>query len=419
MSLLPASPVVLKRVALGAVLLGIGLRVAAVLATPVFPTVANTWDSNFYHETATSLAGGEGYTFQGKPTAYYPPAFPAALSLVYRVTGPSARAGQLLNVALSLALLAAMAGLAGCLAGPRTAWITALLLAVEPSQIVMPAFLMSETLCGATLAGALACLARRAAGGGLLWLGGAALLGAAAGLARGHAFLVPPVAVAALLGWGSFSAARARTALVVVLAGLCVTVGLWAARNDRRLGKPVPVATNTGINLLLGNNPNARGARADPPGGVPQTGDEIADEDIATRRALDYIRAEPGRFVLLLPVKAFRLLAPAPAVTYRAELGEKWSPAAALAVSALAQLAHGVLIVLAGIFLWRARGAARGSGERALGRLLVGVFLIWTVGHLPFLGGARYAFPVHALLAAGAAGWLARAPGARLSDSAP
>ena len=57
------------------------------IATPVFPTIANTWDSNFYHETATSLAEGNGFTFQEKPTAYYPPGYPLWIALGYKIAG--------------------------------------------------------------------------------------------------------------------------------------------------------------------------------------------------------------------------------------------------------------------------------------------------------------------------------------------
>jgi 4-amino-4-deoxy-L-arabinose transferase-like glycosyltransferase len=367
--------------------------------------VANTWDSRFYHETATSLAGGEGYTFQGKPTALWPPAFSAVLSAVYRITGPDPRAGQLLNVLLSLALLAAIVDLTRTLAGGRAAFLAAILLALEPSQIVMPAFLMSEVLCGAAVAGALACAARGARGGGA-WTWGALLLGVGAGFARGHAFLVLPAALLALRGWPRPPGRRWLATFALVVAGLGLSVALWAMRNDRLLGKPVLLSTNTGINLLLGNNPNATGGRADPPQPLPETGDEVLDEEIAIRRALEHVREDPWRTVGLLPLKAARLLGAGPAVTYRAETREKWGPGAAL-VMVLAQVSHAALFALAGLFLWRARRGTRQPGERVLGRVVAVVALLWTLGHLPFLGGARYLFPVHALLAAAAAAFLA------------
>ena len=94
--------------------LGVLLRAAVVTGIDVFPTVANTWDSHFYHETATALAQGDGYSFQGKPTALFPPGFPAALSLMYGAAGSATRQGQWLNVILSLVL-----------AGAAAAWVRA------------------------------------------------------------------------------------------------------------------------------------------------------------------------------------------------------------------------------------------------------------------------------------------------------
>ncbi len=378
----------------GAIAVGLALRVAAVLHTPVFPTVANTWDSNFYDRTARALAGGQGYTFKGKPTAFYPPGYPALLGLAYGATAPGPRTGQAVNVAASLVLLGAGAWLAGQIAGPRAARFTAAALALDPSQIVMPAFLMSEVVCAASLALTVAVLVRYARRGGWGWLALAAVLGAYAGMVRGHAFLLPPLVALALWKRPRFGPRRVLATLAVLAAADLAVLGFWAARNDRLLGKPVPIATNGGINLLLGNNPHALGGRADPPGGVPQTGDEVRDEEIAAARARAYIAAHPARFLALLPVKAARLWIPAPAATYRAELAAKWGRIPAAAVVILAELVHLAALVLAGAGLrrsWRARSRPEGAPVlRVDGTGL----LAWTLGHLPFLGGARYFFPV-------------------------
>ncbi len=380
-----------------ALVLGILLRIGAAAATDVFPTVANTWDSNFYHQTAESLANGEGYRFQGVPTALFPPAYPLFLSLGYRVAGTSEAAGQAMNLLASLWLLGAAGWLAHGLSGPRLARRAAVVMALEPSQIVMPVFLMSETLCAAALATALAALVRFAAGRRWPWLAFAVAAAVVAGMTRGHAFLVLPAAAWGLgrwRGWGRRSALAAMVALGVVGAAV---IGAWMIRNADQMGRPVPIATNAGLNLLLGNNPNAFGGRADPPGGMPQTGDEVRDEDIARERAWEYVKSHPARTLAAVPVKVLRLLVPAPALTYRVELAAKWGRAPALAVMALAQLVHMLLWLGLLRLMWRMRGPA-GPDERALLRVTLWVIGIWTLGHLPFLGGARYFFPVQFLL---------------------
>jgi 4-amino-4-deoxy-L-arabinose transferase-like glycosyltransferase len=399
------TPRAASRAWLWAVGIGLALRIAAILATPVFPTVANTWDSHFYQDTAVSLSRGHGFTFDGAPTALYPPAYPAVLSLAYRIAGAVPRTGQAVNVIASVVLLAAGAWLAGELAGRRAAGRTAIFLALDPSQIVTPAFLMSEVVCGAALLTALAALVRYVRRGGAAWLLLAAVIGAGAGMTRGHSFLVLPAAAAALWGWRRFGARRLAGVLAVLLVFDLAAVGLWAARNERVLGSPVLIATNGAMNLLLGNNPNARGGRADPPGGVPETGNEIENQRIYLHRALDYIGDHPVRFVALMPVKAARILLPAPAVSYRFELAAKWGRIPAILALLLVQAAQVLAWVLALRAGWREWWRRRSAPERT-GSLRVSAagIGIWTLGHLPFLGGARYFFPVEPLLwTAGAA----------------
>jgi len=382
---------------------------AVALSIPVFPTVANTWDSNFYHESALSLTRGQGYEFQGQPTAFFPPAFPVALSGAYRILDPVARSGQMLNVLLSLALCGITVLAARSFLGRAAGRWALLIMALEPSQILMPAFLMSETLC-ATLLMLLFLAAWRGAWRGWLWLVVAGLAGAAAGMTRGHGFLLVPLVPLVLFVRDGLPRARFVIMLLVLLGVSAGTISLWATRNQAKLGRAVPVATNGGINLLLGNNVNAWGGRAEPPGGVPQTGNEIVDERIAADRAMEFVRRNPGRFVATLPLKVIRLWSFGPAVTYRAELRTKLGNTVGWTVTGLAQASHFALLILGALGLY---GVARRGGRAGPAfHLILGVFAIWTLGHLPFLGGARYLFPIQPLLVLAAI-----LPAARVSDN--
>ena len=369
---------------------GILLRLAVLFGIDVFPTVANTWDSNFYHQTAASLASGEGYVFQDRPTAFFPPAFPAAISVAYRLFGPDPRTGQLLNVFFSI-LLILFAGLwAHRMWGMPAARRIVVVLALEPSQVIMPAFLMSEVLCGFSLAAGL----WFSAGRGWLSAVGAGAATLVCGFTRGHGFLVTPFVLA-------MRGAREKgliTALTIVLIISGCGVGFWAARNQATLGKPVLVATNAGINLWLGNNPNATGGRADPPGGVPDTSDEIHNEQVSKQRALEFMKSNPGRAAMIVPLKVIRLWGFGPAVTYRAELKAKLGSLPGTLLVGLAQLFHAaVLIGLVMRFIkQRRRKLPWSRGDRAV----LAVAAIWTLGHLPFLGGARYLFPIYACITA-------------------
>jgi hypothetical protein len=372
------------------------LRILLVSGFPVFPVVANTWDSTFYDEAATSLAQGEGYRFQNKPTAFFPPGFPVALAAAYRVGGAEPRTGQVLNLLLSVLLGLTLVALVGAVAGGEAARWTLAVVALEPSQILMPAFLMSEVLCALAILAFLLALERRGRGGGAGWILLAAAAGLVGGMTRGHAFLLVG-AIPLLLVYARRLPRRSTLVTWGVALAVCVTgIGLWAARNQREMGKPIPVATNGGINLLLGNNPNALGGRADPPGGVPQTGNEVLDERIATDRALEYVRTHPGRTLAMIPLKAARLWLVGPAVTYRTELRTKIDDGLGLAMAGAAQLSHLLVLGATLVLLLRHRRDPGPAGDWAV--LLGTVAAVWTLGHLPFLGGARYLFPIHPLL---------------------
>jgi hypothetical protein len=297
------------------------------------------------------------------------------------------------------------AGLARTFLGRKAAAIVAMALAIDPSQIIMPAFLMSEVAGGFWLLLALLALARGGASRWNGWLLLAAVSATLAGLTRSLLFLIPPVAllVLAVRGWlprRSFVIAL----LLLVAADVAVTSG-WAFRNQRALGHPVPLATNGGVNLLVGNNVNARGGRAEPPGGVLQSDDEVRDDAWARAQAFDFVREHPARAAALLPMKAARLLIPAPALTYRAELRAKLGEAPtwiALGAAEAFQLAAWAMALL---FLVRGR-RPNGGGVIAFRWLAAGTLVVWTVGHLPFFGGARYFFPMEPLLVIAATAWI-------------
>jgi len=392
--------------------LGVVLRVAAIAAFPVYPLVDNTADTAIYDAGAKSLAAGEGYRWDGRLTAFFPIGWPLLLSMAYRVAGESARSGQALNFLFSLVLVAAGWFLVHRLAGRRAGRFAALVLALAPHQVVYPAFLMSETAFTAFFITALALVVvaippMRERSENLPMLLVAGLLMGCATLIRGPA-LVFPAAVAA---WAFVSGVRPpggsaeRPAWRPILCALVFAVGLlaavapWAVRNHRVFDRWVLVANDGGMNFLMGNHHGATGARHEPAEGLPDLGDEVADDREGYRRGAAFIKAHPVEFLSLLPKKLERLVVPAPLLTYRAELLTKWPTPLALALLVLDQLLHVALWVVAlRAFLTNRRHAAVRFGLITIG--------LWVVIHLAFLGGARYFFPaMPLLLLVAAAGW--------------
>jgi 4-amino-4-deoxy-L-arabinose transferase-like glycosyltransferase len=378
-------------------LLGVLLRVAAIVSFPVYPLVDNTEDTAIYDAGAKSLAAGEGYRWGGKPTAFFPIGWPLLLSFVYRVAGESAEAGQALNFVFSLVLVAAGWFLAHRLAGRRAGRLAALVLALAPHQFVYPAFLMSETTFTAFFLAALALVvvAIPVAGarpGSLPVLFGAGILMGCATLIRGPALVFPAAVGAWCLLFGRRPIARALLLSVVFALGLLAALSPWALRNHRVFDRWVLVANDGGMNFLMGNHRGATGARHEPAEGLPDLGDEVADDREGYRRGMAFIAAHPGEFLSLLPKKLVRLTVPAPLLTYRAELRAKWPEPVAIALLVLDQLLHAGLWLLAfTAVVRRFRHPAVGFGITTIG--------LWILVHLAFLGGARYFFPAMPLLA--------------------
>ncbi|HEX7878811.1 MAG TPA: glycosyltransferase family 39 protein [Candidatus Eisenbacteria bacterium] len=381
-------------------LLGVVLRVAAIVSFPVYPLVDNTADTAIYDEGARSLAAGEGYRWGGRLTAFFPIGWPLLLSMAYRVAGESARSGQALNFLFSLVLLLACWFLVHRLAGRRAGRLAALVLAFAPHHVVYPAFLMSETSFTAFFLLSLGLVAvavppGREHGEKLPLLIGAGVLMGAATLIRGPA-LVFPLAVAA---W-TFVSERGRAVPRMLRSMLCafvfglgllLAVAPWATRNHRVFDRWVLVANDGGMNFLMGNHHGATGARHEPVEGLPDLGNEVADDREGYRRGAAFIKENPGEFLTLLPKKFVRLVAPASLLTYRAELRAKWPEPLALTLLAIDQLLHAVLWIMAlvAVLKLRSHPAVR------FGAVMIG---LWVLIHLAFLGGARYFYPVMPLL---------------------
>ncbi|MDZ4806203.1 MAG: glycosyltransferase family 39 protein [Candidatus Eisenbacteria bacterium] len=378
-------------------LLGVLLRLAALLAFPVFPLVGNTEDTAFYDEGARSLAKGQGYQWGGQPTAFFPIGWPLILSLAYRIGGESARSGQMVNLLFSLAIVAGGWAMARGLLGARSGRFAALVLALSPHQVVYPALLMSEPAFTALFIGSLAVLATMPTfspgpvfASGARFVGAGLLMGAAT-LVRGPALVFPLLAGA----WARFGRKATPGASIVAALlfglGLLLPVAPWAIRNHGVFDRWVLVANDGGMNFLMGNHAGATGARHVPPGGLPDTGDEVADDREGYRRGLQFIQARPLEFLSILPRKLVRLTLPAPLLTYRAELRAKWPLPLALGLLILDQLVHVALWGLALLALIRRRH----HPAVLFGSLAIG---LWVVVHLAFLGGARYFFPVMPIL---------------------
>lgn len=300
-----------------AVALGVVVRVVW-CAVAVRPHVGQH-DPAVYARLADDIAHGRGYrAATGAPSAYYPVGYPALLALAWwfgsRVDVSIWTTAAVLNIVAAAVTIAAVGVLGRRLAGRRAGVVAALAVGLMPNLVVNSAAALTESCFLALATGAVVVLGvgrqappRRP----VVATVGAGVLFGLAGLVRPVGLvLVLLVALVAVVG-----AARARLrptstgagwatgrSVALVALGVLVVCLPWMARNQARLGR-FTLATSTGDNLCIGNNPGANGAFqlpdacfADVPDLVGGDGEAQRDRILtsrAVRWAADHASAQP------------------------------------------------------------------------------------------------------------------------------
>lgn len=274
------------------------LRVLFVELTTITPVS----DSARYLEHAQRLLAGEGYISRhGMLSAFTPPGYPFFLVGGLWLSGDSIH-----FIVLVQALLGALCAVLTFLVcvrlfDLRIAATAGMLLALSPTAIVYTGELLTEVLTTFLLFA-------------FFWLvQGIALeqhrakvplwcVAFGAGLLLGAALLVRPAVLAFCAGigiWWLFwkPASRRRKWLLAggLAVGVIVVVAPWSARNYLVFDRFVPLATNGGYNLMLGNNPQAwaGGWMALEIEDELQKMNEVDAEKLARQLAVDWIKAHP------------------------------------------------------------------------------------------------------------------------------
>lgn len=273
-----------------------------------------TSDFAWYRDHALALAAGQGYTYDGRPTAYFPIGYPLFLAGIYQLFGSGFWSGTIANAMLN-SLTAGLVTILGARLWKRSAGLIAgLLFAAYISQMAWSSVLCSEMLFTflLTLAGLVGAVRRAHE----LRLGRVFALGCIVGLActvRPVLMLAPAPWFAYLLiaraGWR-----RAARFAAVMLAGIALAVAPITVRNALDLHAFVLVSTNGGVNLWQGNNPHANGAYFWPlnPHQNPflsYVSNEVVEDHAAAQAARIYIFTHPLRTVEMGFVKWWHLFA--------------------------------------------------------------------------------------------------------------
>jgi len=381
------------------VLIAMAIAIAWILYVPTRPYA----DSQWYYEKAIDLSLGRGYVMDletHRPTAAWPVGYPAFLALLFLWTSPSLTGAKLANVAL-LGLATYLTYYVGRrFFSHSTGVLSAFLLLLLPGLFAYSAILNSDLLFTTLLLSILSlALGNPRSPQSAFWR---ALL---AGLLNGFLALTRSAGLALIPLWifiywraGHRETREIRIWVAALVLGTGVVVAPWTLRNYVVFHKVIPVSTNDGTNMWMGNNPEANGGFYWPrdPAANPLiqlvTTNEVAAEELGRQLAIDYIRHNPGRALELLRAKLFYL--------YNSnDAGLGWLVRSAVQPASVpwdvlvgwANLTYTTLAYLAlmGLVL-----AAVGQPRNPIPSLLALVAVCWTILLLPFFGSDRFVLPL-------------------------
>ena len=282
-------------------IIGIALRFAAIyLREP--GVLERAPDEDEYYLIGKSIASGDGFALRGVTTAYRDMLLPVVAAGSVAVFGDTPRPLQFLNVLLSCASAWLLFRIGRRRFGDKIGLGMAAAWLFYPVAILFCAMLFTETLFVFWWLLALVLYDRLEERHFDLKI--AFALGLVLGLlmltrAVGQLFFAAVLIYIALVRFEDPLRLRWRAAILIFVTGSMVILP-WLVRNALAVGA-FTLNTNGGINLFIGNNPDANGSYKFTPemeGSLPQKG-EAAISRAAADRARDYALSHPRETIRL------------------------------------------------------------------------------------------------------------------------
>jgi 4-amino-4-deoxy-L-arabinose transferase-like glycosyltransferase len=389
-------------------------------------------DADYHNYWARGLAFGD-WTLRGgnedpriQSTPYFrPPGYPYFLAALYRITGPGYVGPRVIQFALGLLNVLLAFFLARRIFGRTAGLLSALFMATYWVYIFYEGEFQEPVLLTTLVLGLLLVLSRWLSRPGPYPVFGAGLIIGGMGLVRPSCLLLLP-SLGLWMLWLLRRQGRIRSllgSLALLVAGSILVVVPATIRNWVVARDFVPISTNGGINLYIGNNPAATGlvyamtdvgvldTCYDWPGIVANTekklGRKLTDSQVSryfADEAVAYILRHPGSTLKTLAQKTLLYWGPAePADNKEVHAERRASPVLRLNPwnfgIALGLGLTGILMIL-----WAAR-RPKATGDRHAPpyqtEMVVAFWIvigIWYLSFLPFGITSRYRVPTIPLL---------------------
>ena len=380
------------------VAVGIALRLIWIALYPMEPLEGNLSDANYYFETARNIALGQGATFHGVSTAYFPVGYSGYLSICFGLVGScSFKVAQMANLLPSVLIMIGTYFLVKRF-DIGAAKLSLCIISLSPNQIVWSGITMSEVLfTSLVLATILACVVAFSSNGVKQWLafGWAGFSGGAATLCRTQGIMLLPFLLVLCMYALKPTKLHDRIAkamfLVIVWASVLAP---WVIRNHYVIGT-WSLATNGGVNFYISAHKGATGGYHFPDHMI-----NVADLGEAEKDKMyfleggRYILANPVEYVSLIPRKLLRLWGPESTLTLRFDLNNKLPHSLALFILGTSQVIHLGIIMSILYGLWKKPKLYVSPSVLAIATVAIALSVVSMV----FFGGARYNYPMSPFL---------------------
>jgi hypothetical protein len=254
-------------------------------------------DEREYAELARNLVSGNGYVVQGQHTAFRPPAWVLILAPAAAIGASNQVLSLIPAICLIIAALLA-ARLGSSILGYPRGLLVGFAVLLYPLNVYTATTLYPQTFTLALLMWLWVLMAKLNTSSDLPMV-----LALLSGVACAAMTLAAPTMIfssVAVLAWLWVRSQHRLRFLLVAGLGFVFPILAWTIRNLVSLGSAVIISTSGGLNLLLGNNPNATpssGIRADISTYAAHADSlgmtEIARDRFYTRSALEWIHDNP------------------------------------------------------------------------------------------------------------------------------
>lgn len=363
-------------------------------------------DFSFYFQCAESIAKGFGYVKHGGfATAYFPVGYSLFLGMLFWVSGISIAVAQTANLVLSAISLVLVYWIAReIFASELTGRLSVLFLAFYPNNIAYTPLLGVEVfhlfllLLGAAVL--LPCISNGdESGTGRLVMAG--LVFGLATLVKMQTLLLPAflLFLCSQFSLEKKSLSNRLKKIGILYAVLIAVLSPWIVRNYILYGDIV-LSNNDGLNLYMGNGPEANGTWVAVPW-FPRdnnTQEDYTLNQTARREAIGYIKTHPFCTLTLIPHKLLALFSHGDGVYWNfvgarstCNSGRsilRWSDQ----INTIYEIVLLILFVASLLLgIWKRLRLGRGHGWPLFGILVI----VYFIGiYLVYYGAARYHFPI-------------------------